>query len=143
MRRCLAAALLLGAACARIASYTRDPLPCQAQAVDVVWRVTYGRTDPTPTIWWVPPAAQNCQEPGRNPGYKMGTLCVGGDAWRDGANLVWYGSWQATDLAHEFAHVAQARDGLPPDLTHTTAPFLPGGLVAQANTRLAAMGPCR
>jgi hypothetical protein len=90
-------------------------------------------------VWWVPPAAQDCQEPGYERGYLTAAGCIGGNSWADGANMVWYGSWQRTDFAHELAHVAQTRDGLPPDLEHTSPAFRPGGAVAQANARLAEM----
>jgi hypothetical protein len=135
------------AACASTAAYTRTPLPCQQQAVDLVWRATYGRSDPPPDIWWVPAAAQTCQEPGRAPGMpgyvmvdgKVQKGCIGSGSWSGGVSLIWYGSWTRTNLAHELAHVAQERDGMPPDWAHQTAPFASGGAVERANASLAAM----
>lgn len=140
MRQLLALALLAG--CASQAPYSRAPLACQDQAMDLVWRQQYGRTDPPPEVWWVPASALDCQDPGHAPGYRMGTLCVGGNSWRDGMNLAQYRPWEKTDLAHEAAHVAQARDGLPPDVAHITAPFQPGGAMALANAALAAAHLC-
>jgi hypothetical protein len=136
MRIYLALALL---ACARVVPYTRTPRSCQAQAVDVVWRDVYGRTDRPPDVWWVPPAAQDCQEAGHERGMKSTAGCIGGNSWSGGANLIWYGSWQRTNLAHEFAHVIQTRDGLPSDFEHASPAFQAGGAVAQANARLAEM----
>jgi hypothetical protein len=131
--------LALVAGCARQVPYTREARPCQAQAVDLVWRDAYGRTDRPPEIWWVPPAAQDCQEAGREKGMQSAVGCIGGNSWAAGANLIWYGTWQRTNLAHELAHVAQARAGLPADLAHASPPFAPGGAVEQANARLAAL----
>jgi hypothetical protein len=144
MTRPLLAALLL-AACASQVPYTRAARPCQAEAVDLVWHQVLGRTDRPPDVWWVPPAAQTCGVPTATGarGFVATTgACVGGVSWRDGADLVWYGSWERTALAHELVHVAQARDGLPQDVDHHTAPFLPGGALAVANARLAAAGLC-
>lgn len=135
--------LALVVACASQVPYTRAPQPCQAQAVDLVWRGVYGRTDRPPDIWWVPRAAQNCGTPKPNGarGFRNAEgICVGGSSWRDGMNLVDYdGTWQATGLAHEAIHVAQARDGLPPDTAHQSAPFRSGGAMDRANASLAAM----
>jgi len=140
MRIYLALALL---ACARVVPYTRTPRSCQAQAVDLVWRDVYGRTDRPPDVWWVPPARLTCQEPGREKGLpttaSLTSGCMGGNAWAGGVDLIWYDDWIRTDLAHEFAHVVQARNGLPPDLEHASPAFQPGGRVAQANARLAEM----
>lgn len=146
MRRCLAAALLL--ACASTATYTRDPRPCQAQAVELVWHGAYGRTDRPPDVWWVPRADQTCGRTVNGArGFpsavmvdgKLANGCVGASSWPDGVNLVWFGAWELTGLAHEMAHVTQARDGLPPDWPHLTAPFQSGGAVQRANASLAAM----
>lgn len=138
-------------ACAAV-PYTRTPRPCQADAVALVWTAVYGRADKPPDVWWVPPAAQTC---GRTingargfpaPVMVDGALvqgCAGASA-AGGVlvNLVWYGSWQLTGLAHELAHIAQTRDGLPSDMAHTSADFQPGGRVAVANARLAAANLC-
>lgn len=147
MRPCLVLGLL---ACASTAAYTRAPRPCQQQAVDLVWRDVYGRTDRPPDVWWVPAAAQTCGRVVNGargfpaPVMIDGQLtngCAGSSA--AGAalvNLVWFGpTWAQTGLAHELEHVAQARDGLPPDWAHTSAPFQSGGAVARANASLAAM----
>lgn len=142
-RLCLGALLLAG--CARVVPYTREPRPCQADAAALVWREVYGRTDRLPDIWWVPTAAQTCgtPRPDGTRGYR-GTegTCLGGDAWSGGIDLVWYGSWVQTGLAHELAHVVQAREGQPPDFDHKSAAFQPGGAVALANARLAAADLC-
>ncbi|MCA1824400.1 MAG: hypothetical protein LC640_09105 [Frankia sp.] len=140
MRRLLA--LLVLAGCARIAPYVRTPQPCQDQAVGIVWHDVYRRTDPPPDIWWVPAADLNCQEPGHEKGYGGARLCMGGNSWKDGVNLVWYGNWTRTRLAHEDWHVVLLRNGMDPDAQHQTAAFQPGGIVEQANRALAAMG-CR
>lgn len=146
MRACLVLVLLAG--CASTAPYTRAPRPCQAQALDLVWRGTYGRADRPPDVWWVPPADQTC---GRvvhgargfpSPIMVDGKLtngCVGASAAGDNINLVWFGAWELTGLAHELAHVAQAHDKQPHDWAHTTAPFQSGGAVQRANASLAAM----
>lgn len=141
-RRWLGALLLVS--CARQVAYVRTPQPCQQAAVDLVWRVVYGRTDRPPDVWWVPRTAQVCGTP--RPDGTRGYLsrsgeCVGGDAWTGGINLVWYGAWELTALAHELAHVVQAREGQPADHDHLTAAFQPGGVVALANARLAGLCP--
>jgi hypothetical protein len=140
MRIYLALALL---ACARVVPYTRTPRTCQAQAVDLVWRDVYGRTDRPPDVWWVPREALTCQEPGREKGLpttaSLTSGCMGGNAWAGGVDLIWYYDWIRTDLAHEFAHVAKLRNHEDPDVAHLTAAFGPGGAVAQANARLAEM----
>jgi hypothetical protein len=146
-------ALALVAGCARTLPYSREPLPCQAQAVDLVWRQAYGRTDRPPDVWWVPREAQTCGRVAANgargfPGPVMvdgGMVsgCAGASAGGEAlVNLVWYGSWPQTGLAHELAHVSQARAGLPPDYAHASPAFGPGGAVERANAQLAAMGPC-
>lgn len=136
------APLLLFAACASTTAYTREPRPCQAQAVEAVWRGCYGRTDRPPDVWWIPDRALNCQDPGRAKGLRAGSLCVGGYSWRDGMSLVNYRTWWDADLAHEAAHVALLRDGQDPDVTHQTAAFAPGGAVQACNARLRAARLC-
>lgn len=140
----LAVALLL-AGCASTVRYTRDPLPCQAQAMDLVWRRSYGRTDRAPDVWWVSKAAQNCGKvrPDGTRGFLTSTgACAGGISWRDGMDLVWYGAWERTALAHEAVHVVDARDGRPPDTAHVGPAFQPGGAMDQANAALAAARLC-
>jgi hypothetical protein len=143
MRPCLALGLL---ACASTAAYTRAPQPCQAEVVDVVWRGAYGRTDPPPDIWWVPPAGQGCTMDhlgtrGMPADVPTGTVCAMARAWGgDAVWLIWYPQWKGLtwrNLAHELEHVVQARNGEPPDWAHATAGFQPGGAVAQAQARLA------
>jgi hypothetical protein len=134
--------VLLLLACARQVAYVREPRPCQADAVVLVWHEVYGRNDRAPDIWWIPERALDCQEAGHEKGVSSSVGCIGGNSWSGGANLIWYGSWPRTNLAHELAHVAQARDGLPPDYAHISADFLPDGRVAVANARLAAANLC-
>lgn len=138
-------AFLLALACARTVPYTRTPLPCQAEAVHLVWSVIYGRSEPPPDVWWVPPADQTCGRTVNGArGFpapvmvdgKMKNGCAGSSAAADSVNLVWFGEWELTGLAHEMAHVAQAHDGLPPDNEHKSAAFAPGGMVERANASL-------
>lgn len=143
--RALLLALAL-AACASTVAYTRAPAACQAQAVNLAWRVSFGRTDHAPDIWWVPRAAQTCGRvfPGGARGFiGSGGQCVGGQSWIDGMDLVDFGGgWPATALCHESQHVADARDGRPPDFFHAGPGFQPGGTVERCNARLAAAGIC-
>jgi hypothetical protein len=154
MPRVLVVALALTAcACARITPYTRTPRDCQADAVAMVWGGVFHRTDQAPDIWWVPPADQTCGRVINGargfPSSVMdadGTMvpgCAGSAAaGKVAVELVWYGAWQLTGLAHEYVHIIQARDGLPPDFAHQTPDFAPGGRVALANARLAAAQLC-
>lgn len=145
--------IVLAGGCARVVSNTREPRPCQAAAVDLVWRVVLGRADRAPDVWWVPPANQTCGrvvDGARGfPALVMGADgrmvagCAGASAEGTAlVNLVWYGAWERTGLAHEFVHVIDARDGRPPDMGHTGPPFAPGGVVERANARLAAARLC-
>lgn len=133
--------LLLLAGCASTVAYSRAPVACQEQAMDLVWRGCYGRADHPPEVWWVPPAALDCTFPDGVKGYRLGAGCVAGNTLSATAvNLVdYHRGWQGTDLAHELAHAARLRDGLDPDAEHKTAVFQPRGAVDQCNTRLAAM----
>lgn len=135
-------ALLLLAGCASQVPYSRAPLACQDQAVDLVWRQQYGRADRAPDIWWVPREAQNCGRPmpdGSRGFRDSAGVCVAESAWHDGISAAWLVSWAKSGVAHGFIHVAQARDGLPPDTDHRSPPFQPGGAMDKANAALAAM----
>lgn len=145
------ALLLLLVGCASTAPYVRTPRSCQGQAVELVWHQVYGRADAPPDIWWVPAADQTCGRTVNGArGFpsrvmvdgKMVPGCAGGSTLGDNINLVWYGRWELTGLAHEMAHVLQARNGLPGDYAHQSADFQAGGRVAVANARLAAAALC-
>lgn len=142
-------ALLLAAGCASTSTaYSRAPLGCQAQAMDVVWRVQYGRTDPPPDVWWVPPAAQTCGRVVNGArGFPLAsspTGCAGASSGRDSMDLVdFHGGWQATGLAHEGIHIALVRDGQDPDGRHLRPELWgPGGVLARAEAALAAAKLC-
>lgn len=141
-----ALALLLLAGCASQVPYSPAPLACQDQAVDFVWHGQYGRTDRPPGVWWVPRAAQTCGRvyPNGARGFPSGaspTGCAGSSAAGTSlVNLVDYGQgWEGTGLAHEYLHVSQARDGLPPDVNHSPA-FM--AVVNRTNAALAAAHLC-
>ena len=138
-------AVFVACACARQVPYVREPQPCQDQVMDFVWRA-YGRTDRQPDVWWVPRAAQNCGEPRPDGarGFRTNSGgCAKGTSWSGGLELVWLGAdetWAV--LAHEAAHVIDARDGRPPDPDHQGPAFRPGGLVAQVSAALAEADLC-
>lgn len=135
-------ALVLLAGCARQVPYSPAPLACQDQAVDFVWRQQYGRTDRPPGIWWATKENQTCgQTINGARGFMTAVGCAGGASFGASADvyLAWYGSWPQTALAHEFLHVSQARDGLPPDTNHSPA-FM--AVVNRTNAALAAAKLC-
>jgi len=129
-------------------------MPCQDDAVKVVWKEAYGRTDPAPYVWWAPPAKQTCGRvvngargfPAPHMDAETGKFvngCAGASADLPvSVNLVWFGSWERTGLAHEFWHVLMARNGQDPDYIHVSPGFQAGGAVAQANAILAKRALC-
>lgn len=136
--------LLVAVGCSSVVPFVRTPRPCQGDAMDLVWRGVYGRKDRAPDVWWVPVQMQTCGRVfnGGRGFVAPNGVCSAGYSWHDGMDLVWLGDWEHTALAHEAAHVAQARDGLPPDFNHVTAPFQPGGAMDVANARLEALHRC-
>jgi hypothetical protein len=112
-------------------------------AIQMVWRVAYGRTDSPPEVRWVMPEQLNCTDPNSGrPGFKTLVGCVEGltisprsvsVCWREGD------TFSTTTMAHEFVHAAQARRFVF-DSKHHSPEFQPGGAVDQANVMLSDAG---
>lgn len=120
-------------------------MPCQDQAMEIVWRRVLQRSDRPPDVWWVPRAAQNCGTPkadGARGFIGVDGVCLAGRSWRDGMDLVWFGAWDRTALAHEAIHVALARDTGDGDPGHLSPMFQPGGTESVANAVLGEAGLC-
>lgn len=111
--------------------------------MNVVWKEIYKRVDRQPDVYWVPTNLQNCGRTVNGArGFMNASGCAGSESWRDGMNLVWFGEWPLTGLAHETEHITMDRDGKPIDRSHTSEGFLPGGRVELANKRLKELQLC-
>jgi hypothetical protein len=127
-------ALVALAMCSGCAAEDRDR---QAEALDVVWRQAYERTDPPPPIVWVPRDYLSCTDPvSGDPGFPVwiadvGFTCRGGlfiglvVLAEDPAPL------SALPFAHELLHAAQARD-FAFDPKHEGPAWQPGGKLERA-----------
>lgn len=106
----------------------RVDLPNQAEAVRLVWEVTYKRTDKAPGVRWVKDGMLTCKDPNSGrPGFKTTAGCREGYtlapwevsvAWHDGD------SFGMTALAHELLHVVLLRQGIL-DMDHSRREWTP------------------
>lgn len=108
--------------------------PDQDIATYIVWEHEYHMEGvPSPLVdWWSEKIP--CPPP-------AGTMCDG--AYYNNQNIaevVWFGSFHQTAMAHEFLHAKLLFETGDPDSNHKNPGFRPGGLVDITNIELAERG---
>lgn len=139
---CVLVGLVLGlvlSGCAHVVG-TVVPRVGQEQAVWIVWREAYGRTDRPPKVIWMEGSDLDCTDPQSG---KLGftivdidtttgeapVRCREGFTWGPTEVLIaWHGTeltFAETPLAHEFLHALLLRQGVLFEVHHTRPDFYP------------------
>jgi hypothetical protein len=92
-----------------------EPPARAAEAIDVVWHLSFGRTDAPPTVQWLREPHLNCRgATSGDPGFFYNNECLGGLTLSGYKVIVVIRQGQPihlAGLAHEFQHARLERDG--------------------------------